>query len=127
MNLSDMVGRNQAPEGNSPLDKRTEFMNMRKIQPGESLTEKLLSGQASHTAEHERRIDNLIRGLVDLLPKPAGIWPLDDRAKWLRLAAGIFDLGYKADDGEHREISIATTNCQPAKELVVAAARAVSP
>ena len=81
----------------------------------------------AHAADYERRIDNLIRGLVDLLPKPDGIWPLDDRAKWLRLAAGIFDLGYKADDGEHREISIATTNCQPAKELVVAAARAVSP
>jgi hypothetical protein len=115
MNLSDMVGRNQAPEGNRPLDKRTDFMNMRKIQPGESLTEKLLSSQASHissqashTAEYERGItDHLIRGLVDRLPKPDGIWPLDDRAKWLRTAAGIFDLVYKAGDGEHREISIA--------------------
>jgi hypothetical protein len=66
MNRSDMVGRNQAPEGNRPLDKRTDFMNMRKIQPGESLTEKLLSSQASHTAEYERGItDHLIRGLVD--------------------------------------------------------------
>jgi hypothetical protein len=78
-----MVGRKQAPEGNdpldkrsdfnSPLDKRTDFMNMRKTQPSESLTERLLSGQASHTAEYERGIDNLIRGLVDLLPKPHGI------------------------------------------------------
>jgi hypothetical protein len=43
---------------------------------------------------------------VDLLPNPNGIWPLDDRAKWLRLAAGIFDLGYKAGDSECETISI---------------------
>ena len=77
-------------------------MNMRKFQPSESLT-----GQASHGAGYERGIDNLIQGLVDLLPKRDGIWPLEERAKWLRLAAGIFDLGYKAGDGERREINIA--------------------
>ena len=75
-------------------------MNMWKLQPSQSLTERLFRAQA------ERGIDNLIRGLVDLLPEPDSIWPIDDRAKWLRLAAGIFDLGYKAGDGEHREISI---------------------
>ena len=113
MNLSDMVaGRKQAPEDNGPLVKRTDFnrpltertgfMNMRKFQPSESST-----GQASHGAGYERGIDNLIQGLVDLLPKRDGIWPLEERAKWLRLAAGIFDLGYKAGDGERREINIA--------------------
>jgi hypothetical protein len=89
-------------------------MNMRKIQPSESLTERLPSGQASHGAEYERGIDHLIQGLVALLPKPAGIWPLDVRAKWLRLAAGIFDLGYKAGDGERSEISIAFVKQQTA-------------
>jgi hypothetical protein len=44
---------------------------------------------------------------VDRLPKPNGIWPLDERAKWLRTAASVFDLVYKADDGEQREISVA--------------------
>ena len=43
---------------------------------------------------------------MDLLPKRDEMWPLQERAKWLRLAAGIFDLGYKAGDGEHAEISI---------------------
>jgi hypothetical protein len=100
--LSDMVGQNQAREAHSPLDGRTGFMNLRS-QPSESLTEKLL-----HAGEYERGItDHLIRGLVDRLPKPDCIWSLDDRAKWLRTAAGIFDLVYKAGDGEHREISIA--------------------
>jgi hypothetical protein len=106
--LSDMVGHNRASEANSPLDGRTDFMNMnmRKIQPSESLTEKLL-----HAAEYEHGItDHLIRGLVERLPKPDGIWPLDDRVKWLRTATGIFDLVYKAGDDEHREISIVLVN-----------------
>ena len=124
MNLSDMVaGRKQAPEDNgplvkrtefnSPLDERTGFMNMRKFQPSESLT-----GQASHGAGYERGIDNLIQGLVGLLPKRGGIWPLEDRAKWLRLAAGIFDLGYKAGDGEHKEISIAVVKQEAANRPI---------
>ena len=47
---------------------------MRKIQPSESLTDKLL-----HAAEYERGISgHLIRGLVERLPKPDSIWPLDD-------------------------------------------------
>ena len=71
----------------------------------DSLTDKL--GQASHGAEHERGVDHLIQGLVELLPKRGGMRPLHERVKWLRLAAGIFDLGYKADDAEHGEISIA--------------------
>src|SRR5215471_14341332 len=93
--IADMLDDKHAPQSNGPLD--ADFMNMR---PRGSLKEKLVSAQASHA------IDNLIRGLVDLLPRPDGIWPLDERAKWLRLAAGIFDLGYKADDGEQRAISI---------------------
>ena len=43
---------------------------------------------------------------MHLLPKRDAIWPLRERVKWLRLAAGIFDLGYKASDGEQREINI---------------------
>ena len=80
---------------------------LRAMEPSESLTAKLLSAKASHAAEAARGItDPLIQGLVDRLPKPDGIWPLDDRAKWLRTAASIFGLVYKASDGEHREICI---------------------
>jgi hypothetical protein len=107
MKLSDISGQKQAPEGDSPLAlATTDFMKTRK-QPSESSAEKGLSGRASHGTEYARGIDHLIQGLVDVLPKPDEIWPLHDRSKWLRLAAGIFDLGYKAGDGEHRdEISI---------------------
>jgi hypothetical protein len=36
--------------------------------------------------------DPLLQGLVDRLPKPDSIWSLDDRGKWLRVAAVIFTL-----------------------------------
>src|SRR5262245_57717428 len=106
MNLSDVV-RASIVDGDvleltSPPEK-TDFMSIRrKVQPTQVLTEK-----ARTTPEYERGMDNLIRGLVDLLPKPGSDWPLDERAKWFRLAVGIFDLGYKAADGKDREISIA--------------------
>jgi hypothetical protein len=44
---------------------------------------------------------------VERLPKPNGIWSLDDRAKWLRTAASIFDLVYKVGDGERRQVNLA--------------------
>jgi hypothetical protein len=118
MNLSDVVRHNQTSEDNGLLEltdpfEKTDFMNMRKVQPAQVLTEK-----ASTTADYGRGIDNLIRGLVDLLPRPGSDWSLDDRAKWFRLAAGIFDLGYKAGDSKDREISIAFVTHAPAKGLV---------
>ena len=80
---------------------------MPRVDPSESLTAKLLVAQQSNIDEADSgRTDLLLQGLVDRLPKPNGIWSLDDRAKWLRTAASIFDLVYKAGDGEHREIGV---------------------
>jgi hypothetical protein len=84
-----------------------------RVEPSETLTAKLLVTQKSDAeqsvAEEPEcgRSDLLIRGLVERLPKPNGIWSLDDRAKWLRTAASIFDLVYAVGDGEGRQLSIA--------------------
>jgi hypothetical protein len=116
---------NSKPDGNGAVEK-TGFMNLRKSKPRESLQEKLLSvrdkpraaensAAAANSATVQANpaaIDSLVRGLVDLLPKPDGVWPLDDRAKWLRLAAGIFDLGYRLGDGEDRQLRIAIVKPQ---------------
>jgi hypothetical protein len=96
--------RDVKPADNGQLDK-TDFMNLRRMRP----REKLANAQASMTSETQSGVENLIRGLVGLLPKQSGIWPIDDRAKWLRLAAGIFDIGYKASDSERRAINITVT------------------
>lgn len=100
--VSDMLGHTRASEANSVAEARTDLTNLRKMQPSESLTEKLL-----HAAEYERGItDHLIRGLVERLPKPDTNWPLEDRVKWIRTAIGIFDLVYKSGDDEQREIGV---------------------
>jgi hypothetical protein len=105
MEILDLV--DDKPTGNG--HQKSDFMNLRRLHP----REKLANAQANQKAEYQPGVDNLIRGLVDLVPNPGGIWPLDDRAKWLRLAAGIFDLGYKAGDGEHKTISIVVDKPEP--------------
>jgi hypothetical protein len=89
---------------------------MATAEPGESLTAKLLVAQKSDVerSDSEAR-DLLIQGLVDRLPKPNDIWSLDDRAKWLRTAASVFDLIYQAGDGEYREINVAFARQETAR------------
>src|SRR5262245_15085001 len=76
MNLTDMI--KQPTEGNRP---KTDFMNMRKFEKGDRLSESVVGAGAGNT----RGIDNLIQGLVDLLPKRDGIWPLQERANGFAL------------------------------------------
>jgi hypothetical protein len=109
MEILDLV--EGKPSGNGQVDK-TDFMNLRRLQP----RDKIANAQANHAAEYRPGVDKLIHGLVDMLPNPDSIWSNDDRAKWLRLAAGIFDLGYKAGDGEQQTISIVVVkpkSCSP--------------
>jgi hypothetical protein len=44
--------------------------------------------------------DPLLQGLMNRLPKPDSVWSLDDRGRWLRAAAVIFNLLYKTDEGD---------------------------
>jgi hypothetical protein len=108
-----MAGPMLRREGDPALNARSRLM-MPRGEASESLTAKLLVAQQSDTDEaDDGRSDLLIRGLVERLPKPNGIWSLDDRAKWLRTAASIFDLVYQAGDGELREISVAFAKSEP--------------
>jgi hypothetical protein len=51
----------------------------------------------NHAARNQREVDPLIAALVDRLPKSNSIWSIDDRAKWLKAAAMIFNLIYKIE------------------------------
>jgi hypothetical protein len=51
----------------------------------------------------ERICDPLIQALVDKLPKPNTIWPIDDRAKWLKAAAMALNLIYKTSEREENQ------------------------
>jgi hypothetical protein len=57
-------------------------------------------------AESSKLLDPLIQALVDKLPKPDTIWLLEDRAKWLRAAAIIFNLVYKVGEAGEADIKI---------------------
>ena len=103
--LSDFLGHKPQPERNGAQNKSADFISPPRLQPNESLIEKLRGSPANQTADYERGIDRLVQGLMDLLPKPDSIWSIEDRVKWLRLAEGIFDIGYKIGDGEQGEIT----------------------
>jgi hypothetical protein len=85
-------------------------LTMSGAQQRDSLTAKLLVAQKNDAGEASASTDLLIQGLMERLPKTNGVWSLEDRAKWLRTAVSIFDLVYKADDGEHRDIGVALAN-----------------
>ena len=56
------------------------------------------------TAEETYEVpDPLIQALVDKLPKPNAIWPIDDRAKWFKAAAMAFNLIYKTSEHEEQQ------------------------
>ena len=50
--------------------------------------------------------DPLIQALVDKLPKPNTIWPIDDRAKWLKAAAMAMPLSAWTKVLQHLKIII---------------------
>jgi hypothetical protein len=95
--VSEMAGLKPRRDSDA-LNAKSRLM-LPRVEPSESLTAKLLVTQQSEAEEPEcGRSDLLIQGLVERLPKPNGIWALDDRAKWLRTAASIFDLVYKVGE-----------------------------
>ena len=101
----DMFGLRRR-EWKPPLDE-TSFFMMPKQSESQKSPLKLLGTQANDAVDHNRETpDLLVRGLVDRLPKPGSCWSLDDRAKWLQAAAGIFGLVYRSSVDEHRELSI---------------------
>ena len=51
----------------------------------------------SHAERNRGEPDPLIQALVDRLPKSDSIWSIDDRAKWLKAAAMVFNLIYKTE------------------------------
>jgi hypothetical protein len=109
--VSEMAGLKPRRDSDA-LNAKSRLM-LPRVEPSETLTAKLLVTQKSDAQQNDAeepecgRSDLLIRGLVERLPKPNGTWSLDDRAKWLRTAASIFDLVYTVGDGERRQLSVA--------------------
>jgi len=92
MNMSEILTRVDSPNDKSrPVTRNVE----REETPVLTLVD-----TAERTCEMP---DPLIRALVDKLPKPNTIWPIDDRAKWLKAAAMAFNLIYRANEREEQQ------------------------
>ncbi len=92
MNMSEILTRVDSPNDKSRLVTRNVEREETPV-----LT---LVDTAERTCEMP---DPLIQALVDKLPKPNTIWPIDDRAKWLKAAAMAFNLIYKTTEREEQQ------------------------
>ncbi len=100
------VPQQPRPENDTVSNARSRIAAPR-VEPRDSLAAKLLGAQKSSEAvDTGGATDLLIQGLVERLPKANSQWSLDDRARWLRTAVSVFDLVYKAEDAEQREIGV---------------------
>ena len=95
------------PQRESTAQAASTRLMLARADAGESLTKKLLGAQQNkNEAAENGATDLLLRGLVDRLPKPNGLWALEDRVKWLRTAVSIFALVYEPGESEQREINV---------------------
>jgi hypothetical protein len=100
MNISDI--RTKVEGGTPALNERSHLV-MRIPEMGDNPPVKLVDTTQRSDGESSVMPDPLIQALVDRLPKPNAVWSIDDRAKWLRAAAILFNLVYRADPGERKE------------------------
>jgi hypothetical protein len=85
MNISDIRPRLEVSEKSSLVTRIPELEE----------TPVLTLLDTAERSDAREMPDPLIQALVGKLPKPDTVWSLEDRAKWLRAAAIIFNLVYK--------------------------------
>jgi hypothetical protein len=82
------------------------LLGSRGAEPKEAEAKTTDVAEAITSSEKAGTSDLLIRGLVERLPESDEVWSLDERAKWLRTAASIFALVYRASEAEEGEIGV---------------------
>jgi hypothetical protein len=87
MNISDIRPRREDDEKSSLVTRIAELKE----------TPILTLVNEPEPSDAREMPDPLIQALVGKLPKSNTIWSLEDRAKWLRAAAIIFNLVYKTE------------------------------
>jgi hypothetical protein len=101
--LTEFLGRSRPPQNNGSSRDKLDFTKLPRPDPDD---------HSVREQTHAHAVDHLVRGLIDLLPKTDSIWRHEDRVNWLRLAADIFEIGYKSD-GPASEISIVAVRQVP--------------
>ena len=93
MNITDIRTRVDA------LNQRSHLVT-RSLEPEDTSVLTLVDTAGQSDDPSCEKLDPLIRAVVDKLPKPGTDWPIEDRAKWLKAAALIFNLLYKSGEGD---------------------------
>lgn len=102
--ISDVAGQKQPVKA----DTSSPFV-LRKVQSSKTMAARLVPSQTNAEEDSGDAVrDPLIQGLIRRLPSTGSAWSLEDRARWLRTAASIFNLVYTAQGEEQREITIGT-------------------
>jgi hypothetical protein len=98
MNISTLRTRVEGSTtafGATALNERSQLVTDG-VEKRSSLTETQAT-PPSHAELHPGEPDPLIQALVDRLPQSDSIWSIDERAKWLKAAAMVFNLIYKTE------------------------------
>jgi len=98
MNISDICSKIDAQNERSRLVTRSAQVS---TQDETVLT--LVDNAEQKEPESSMMTDPLIQALVVRLPPPNSIWSIDDRAKWLKALAMVFNLVYRSQQGEIME------------------------
>jgi hypothetical protein len=104
MNISDIRTKIDAQNERSHLVTRGAELTT----PDETVLT-LVDNAEQNEPESSMMADPLIQALVDKLPPPNSIWSIDDRARWLKALAMIFNLVYRTEKGEATEQKIEKT------------------
>ena len=98
MNISTLRSREKGastPFGAPALNARSRLVTESADKPSGPTANLDETARQRHAQSGET--DPLIQALVDRLPKSDSIWSIDDRAKWLKAAAMVFNLIYKTE------------------------------
>src|SRR5262245_61886033 len=100
MNISTLRSRERdasTPFGAAALNERSRIVTEPADKPS-GLAASLYEPTRQRQAEpNHGETDPLIQALVDRLPKSDSVYSIDDRAKWLKAAAMVFNLIYRTE------------------------------
>jgi hypothetical protein len=113
--LMEFLSRTQPPVNDDSSRGEPDFTKLQTTSSGQRSATAVARSGGGHNVEHNHAVNHLVRGLIVLLPKTDSIWRPEDRVKWLRLAADIFEVGYKTGDSVPSEISIVAVKQVSAK------------
>jgi hypothetical protein len=106
MNITDIRTRVDAQDERSRLVTRGAEPNAGPDEPVLTLVDNTQRSEA----ECSIMTDPLIQALVNKLPPPSSIWSIDDRAKWLKALAMIFNVVYRTNRDEQKQPVVASSS-----------------